>query len=299
MEVHWGVDGAGKLSTHTLAQQVLKRFSSSKANRNNMLSQMATQLERYRNLQMAWGEQNMAAKAVVAKADEELQRRDEEIVQAMAETRRLEAEYRTKMGVMCKSMMKELDDERMVGAKDENIHAESRQRAAEQKSMIQKLEERNEAMHITLEKTMKKLNDVQSAYRAAQVEQSRWDATTSRYSEQAPELTRALNRVQTLTAQREQSEAELGGLRGQLNRYSEDLKKERNHARKLEDFIRRIAMGPSASVRTGGGYSLDARAKREAASLIREAARLGVNEEEGYGGDVGEPGSNAMRPPPY
>jgi hypothetical protein len=275
LKEHWGVDESGTLSTHMLAHQVLKRFSSQKSSRSNMLAQMSAQLERYRNLQLAWGEQCDAAKAVVAKADEELQRKEEEVIKISGETRRLEDEYRTKMAQMCQSMMQQLDMDRIQGVKDTNVHAESKQRIQEQRRMTEKLEERNEAMRITLEKTMKKLNEVQSCYTTAKAEHSQFEATHNRYSEQAPELTRALNRVQTLAAQREQAEAELGGFRGQLRKHQDDLAKERSHSRKLEDFIRRIAMGPSASIRTGGGYCLDARAKQEAAALIREAARIG------------------------
>merc|ERR1719324_1150599 len=275
LKSQWGVDESGWLSTHMLAQQVLKRFSCQKSSRSGMLAQMSAQLERYRNLQLAWGEQSDAAKAVVAKADEELQRREEEIVKSAAETRRLEDEYKEKMAQMCQSMMQQLDLDRIQGAKDENVLAESKQRGQEQRKMIEKLEERNEAMHTTLEKTMKKLNEVQSLYTTAKAEHSQFEATHNRYSENAPELTRALNRVQTLAAQREQAEAELGNYRTNLRNHQEDLAKERAHSRKLEDYIRRIAMGPSASIRTGGGYCLDARAKQEAAALIREAARIG------------------------
>merc|ERR1719335_1178749 len=118
-----------------------------------MMAQMSAQLEQYRKFQLAWGEQCDAGKAVVAKADEELQRREEEIVKSAAETRRLEEEYRAKMAQMCQSMMQQLDMDRIQGAKDDNVHSQSKQRIQEQRQMIEKLEERNEAMRIPLEKT--------------------------------------------------------------------------------------------------------------------------------------------------
>merc|ERR1719335_1343498 len=138
-------------------------------------------------------------------------------------------------------MMHDLDMDKIQCCKDDNVHSESEQRKQEQRQMIEKLEERNEAMRVTLDKTMKKLNEVQSCYTTAKAEHTQFEATHNRYSEQAPELTRALNRVQTLAAQREQAEAELCGYRSQLRKHDEDLARERAHSRKLEDFIRRIA----------------------------------------------------------
>merc|ERR1719161_2156662 len=126
--------------------------------------------------------------------------------------------------------MGELDDERVLSGEQQNTLAQSQKRCSEQDQMIRKLEERNEAMRLTLEKTMRKLNEVQNSYTAAKAEHDRSSATSiGRYSEQAPELTRALNRVQTLAAQREQSEAELVGVQSQLDKFLEDLGKERSH----------------------------------------------------------------------
>mmetsp|Transcript_26506 Transcript_26506/g.49966 ORF Transcript_26506/g.49966 Transcript_26506/m.49966 type:complete len:768 (+) Transcript_26506:67-2370(+) len=78
--------------------------------------------------------------------------------------------------------------------------------------------------------------------------------------------------AQTLNANLRQEEGELTGLKTHLRKLQDDLVAERGHASRLEDFVRRIAKGPSASVRTGGGFVLDSSAKREAVAILQEVS---------------------------
>lgn len=54
-------------------------------------------------------------------------------------------------------------------------------------------------------------------------------------------------------------------------RYLEDhLSDEKNHSSRLEEFVTRLARGPSTRIRTGGGWELDSFVKREAMALLDE-----------------------------
>lgn len=274
---HWGVDSdRGCLSTHLLAAQVLSRYKTERLGRSSTLGVLARHLEKYRTLQLAWSEQRQAARLAVDEAEKEIALKRERIQQTIKETEEAVESYQQKLGAMYKGMSKELDDLTRAKVDKTNLLAESRQRLTEQREMVQKLEARNAALRSTLDKTMKRLNEVQTSCSLRSQENLGHEAMSDRRSEQAPEILRALSRVQNLKAANEGVVRDLEIREKEVLETRGDLERERAHCLRLEAFIRKIALGPAGSVRTGGGYILDAKAKREAAALIREASKLGA-----------------------
>jgi len=84
----------------------------------------------------------------------------------------------------------------------------------------------------------------------------------------ATELRGATARAESLAMETDDDRFELLDLKTHLSRLKADLANESTHGARLEDFVRRIAEGPSASVRCGGGFALDSTAKREAKGLL-------------------------------
>merc|ERR1719197_1054298 len=126
-----------------------------------MLAALARQVERYRDLHLAWQEQRSAARDVVPQAVPGAVARDTELV---AEKKRSEHEiekYRARLGAVYRGLQKELDELREQKQGLENRLQESLQREREQTAMIESLESRNKALRLTLDKTVQKLNDVQ------------------------------------------------------------------------------------------------------------------------------------------
>jgi len=77
---HWGVDGgAGTMSTHVLCNQILSRYQTERSNRCQMISVLARQLERFRDIQLSWQEQRMSARAAVSKAQQDVVEKEEEV----------------------------------------------------------------------------------------------------------------------------------------------------------------------------------------------------------------------------
>merc|ERR1719420_69682 len=105
--------------------------------RSTMLAALARQVERYRDLHLAWQEQRSAARDVVAKAEKEVLARDRELV---AEKKRSEQEiekYRARLGAVYRGLQKELDEIREQKHWLENQLQESLQREREQTAMIE------------------------------------------------------------------------------------------------------------------------------------------------------------------
>lgn len=289
---HWGVDGErGCLSTHKLASQVLSRYKTDRLGRSSVLGLLAKQLEKYQGLQVAWAEQREAARLAVEEAQREIELKESRISQVERETREAVESYQQKLGMMYKSMAKEVDAMTAAKVDKENLLAESQQRVSEQTQMVEQMNQRNEALRTTLDKTMNKLNDVQTAFAQRSQEHFEHSSLADRRSEQTPEMLRALSRVTNLSAAKTAVERDLGLIQTEAENTKNDLERERAHSLRLEAFIRKIAISPASSVRTGGGYILDSKAKKEAAMLIREASKLGAPEM--MGGEKPAPGVNS------
>ncbi|CAD7969304.1 unnamed protein product [Amoebophrya sp. A120] len=161
LKEHWGVDGLeGIMSTHVLASQVLSRYQTERTNRCQMLSVLARQLERFRDVQLSWQEQRMAARAAVSKAQQDVVEKEEEVKMLIKEKEDLVRDYKKRLEAMFRGVTKDLDDMKAQKIISENKLAESVQREAEQTRMIEKLEQRNSALRATVDKTMTKMNQL-------------------------------------------------------------------------------------------------------------------------------------------
>lgn len=266
LSTHWGMNDAdGSMSTFVLASQVSQRLSSKGVNglnRSALLTQLSGQLEQFHQIQLSWDEQWHAARDAVAKAHEELQHRDAEIDQIRSDTKDMVAVHQTRLADICREMCSGVDEHRHREHEDDCTLSRSQQRLSEQRGMRRTLEEEQSGFRSSLEKTHQKLNEVSHCFHEARelIEKSgtKVRTTQGRADDLADELVR--------------DKSEMLDLRSHLSRLKADLAGERCHASRLEDFVRQIAEGPSASVRCGGGFVLDSTYKREAISLLRDAA---------------------------
>lgn len=291
------------MSTHVLAQQVLERLSTTRLNRPQMLPQLAKQVEQFYNLEQAWQQQLASAKLAVARADEEIASRGEEMQVLQDSTREVEQEHKKKLATVCKEMFAEIDAHTRQQNQLGNELAQSQKRLVEQKAMVVQLEGHNKCLQSSLEKTIRKFDEVAASYVSEDSKSkvssgagsvgggrgttgsrswtlggagggARGSDDASAKAGPGAELGCALTRMQNLATECDRGQRDLTGLKSKLGQLQDDLAAERTHALRLEEFVRRVALGPSASVRTGGGYVLDDTAKREAHALMHEMASL-------------------------
>jgi chromosome segregation ATPase len=241
-----------------------------------MISVLARQLERYRDQIQVWMEQRLAAKAVVARSEKELQKKQQKLQQLAEEREKMVEMYKQKLSGLYRGMSREHTKQQEANAKLKQEVAAAHNAEQDNGSYIEQLETRYAALRQTLEKTLTKLDEVKTSYNELQVESADYTAIHARYVEQAPELTRALNRIQTLAGEKEAIQQQTQETRGDLLRAQDELNRERAHALRLEHFIRKIAVGAPGARNHGGspGYILDTKSKKEATGLLKEASKL-------------------------
>eukprot|EP00746_Dinoflagellata_sp_MGD_P166208 gnl/MRDRNA2_/MRDRNA2_95944_c0_seq1.p1 gnl/MRDRNA2_/MRDRNA2_95944_c0~~gnl/MRDRNA2_/MRDRNA2_95944_c0_seq1.p1 ORF type:complete len:925 (+),score=204.66 gnl/MRDRNA2_/MRDRNA2_95944_c0_seq1:108-2882(+) len=283
-----GEESVGCERTPLLYQkQVMSRFSMESTSQSTMISVLARQLERYRDQIQVWMEQRLAAKAVVARSERELAKKQQKLAQLAEERDRMVEMYKQKLSGLYRGMSREQTKQQEANAKIQQEVAAANNTENDNRDYIEQLETRYAALRQTLDKTMTKLNEVQTSYTELQVESADYTAIHARYVEQAPELTRALNRIQTLAGEKEAIQQQTQETRGDLLRVQDELNRERSHALRLEHFIRKIAVGPPGARNHGGsaGYILDTKSKKEATALLKEASKLrSAAEASGYAG---------------
>lgn len=265
----------------------MSRFSMERTSQCQMISILSRQLERYRDQIQIWMEQRLAAKAVVARSERELKKKQEKLEQLARERERMVETYKHKLSGLYRGMSREQTKQRDVNAKIQQEVAIAQNTEKDNSAYIEQLETRYVALRQSLDKTMTKLNEVQTCYTELQVESADYTAIHARYVEQAPELTRALNRIQTLAGEKESIQQQTQESRADLLRVQDELNRERAHALRLEHFVRKIAVGPPNSRQQNGstGYILDGKSKKEATALLKEASNLRkVAEASGYAG---------------
>merc|ERR1719265_3001831 len=242
----------------------MSRFSAESTSQCQMISVLARQLERYRDQIQVWMEQRLAAKAVVARSQRELNKKQEKLAQLAEERERMVEMYKHKLSGLYRGMSREQTKQQEANAALHQEIATAHNTEKDNGQYIEQLETRYAALRQTLDKTMTKLNEVQTSYTELQVESADYTAIHARYVEQAPELTRALNRIQTLAGEKESIQQQTQETRAELLRAQDELNRERSHALRLEHFVRKIAMGaPGARAQHAGaaGYILDNKSK--------------------------------------
>jgi len=272
MSQHYGMSDDGTMSTFVLASQVSQRLTSGKVNgvnRSALLKQLAGQLQHFHHIQLSWDEQWHTAKDAVTKAEEEIRRQDDEMEQIKAQTKDLAKAHEQRLAQACRELCGHIDAHKMEEHEHSNKLAKSQHRLSEQRALARHLEEQRNGLKSSLEKTHQKFDEVSTQFHKVRDDVGLGPPGSVQNANM--ELIGAQSRAESLATELEQDRSGLLDMKNHLGQLKADLASEASHAARLEDFVRRIAEGPSAAVRKGGGFVLDSAAKREAAGLLHEA----------------------------
>jgi len=300
MSAHWGMsDVDGSMSTFVLSSQVSQRLKSSGVNgltRSALLTQLAGQLKQFHNIQLSWDEQWHASRDAVAKSFGEIHLRDVDMEKMKAETKAIERAHQDRLADICREMCGGIDEHKLQEHEWDNDLGRSQHRLGEQRALMHQLEDQCLGLKRSLEMTHQKFNEVNQKYERTRGVFNRdrdvvatIDPITGRrlaptagwgpsaMPNSSMELVGAQTRADSLASELAEDRADLADLKTHLSRLKAELSNESSHTSHLEDFVRGIAEGPSASVRRGGGFALDSTAKREAIGLLKEADELGAD----------------------
>lgn len=270
MVAHWGMlEADGTMRTHLLAGQVLQRLSGGRANRSSMLSQLAGQLEQFHDLQLAREDEVEAARARVASLDVDVRVQQSNAARLRQETRALVEEGEVRLAASCCEFSGRQEVLHAQGSCTGSDLEQSRARLVELRAMVHRMAEKNGSLQDSIDKTAQKFEEFKCTYATLQAEMARARVLRPRPE---PELEETRRLADHLGLEVDRSEGEVSGLRAHLADVREAIAQERTQTLRLEDFVRRLAVAPSARMRTGGGYAVDNTAKHEAAELIQEIA---------------------------
>ncbi|CAD7933946.1 unnamed protein product [Amoebophrya sp. A25] len=245
---HWGVDSTDAvMSTHVLAAQVLSRYQTERTNRCTMLSVLARQLERFRDVQLSWQEQRMAARAAVSKAQQDIVEKEEQCKLLIKEKEELVRDYKKRLEAMFRGVTRDMDDMKQQKVIAENKLAESLQREAEQTRMIEKLELRNSALRVTIDKTMHKMNQLSDGAGGGGdgAAASRSDGPRMAMdSEDGEKLLAAQEKIKILEHEKKALSIDADSARVELRKMYQEKTQLEEKSQKLEQFIRNVALKP-------------------------------------------------------
>lgn len=233
-----------------------------------MLSVLARQLERYRDLTCVWREQRDALRLAVARREQVLHQGNVEVDFLRQKQEEMEQAYagrlkslREGLGVEKAQLEQEAADTKSM--LDTSLEEEE---ALEQK--MKDLHKRNGCLRETLGRAMSKLNTVKTAMSQYQAEMAAVDRDTmNAYFQKSPQLAQALLRVDGLVGEKEKVHNDTLTVRAQILQVQDELNKQRSQTLTMENFIRKIA-NPS------NGYILEPGAKREASALLHKASKM-------------------------
>eukprot|EP00397_Hematodinium_sp_SG-2012_P016484 GEMP01016821.1.p1 GENE.GEMP01016821.1~~GEMP01016821.1.p1 ORF type:complete len:779 (+),score=168.52 GEMP01016821.1:153-2489(+) len=272
---HWGANqNAEAVSTHVFCSQIISRFNTERQNRSQMLSVMARQLERYRDVQCAWEEQRKGVLAFSQQLEQRMAKSQLEQENVLAEKNQENSALKHRLGAMYQGMTRELEKSETAHQQVECHLRECEQREREQISMIHHLETRNASLRDALDKTLEQLNEsrgLESSQAVSRLPASTAPDERSGASPRVPSNSKDMDSKQDLLQKLCEARAEIAYL-------EEALSKERVHSSKLEEFVHGVAFtSPTSRDRTGGGFALDDASREQARSLLREKTFLKQN----------------------
>jgi len=249
------------------SQQLISRYCAESEVRPRLVSTLARQLERYRDMLPAYAEQQRVVQTLRLRSERERQSLAGELGRLMAEREVMVKDCERKADCLAQGLAHEKEKASQSADKVKLELAKSIALEQETTSVLTDEEVKNKALRATLDQTMEQLNTLRTEVlqyqaEAEEVKQGR----TMNCGEQAPELMQALRRMDGIQSERQQVSNEMTVARAELLRIQDELNDQRGHSQRLEDFVRRIS--------TGGRYVLDPMRKKEAASILHAAAQL-------------------------
>mmetsp|Transcript_52068 Transcript_52068/g.123972 ORF Transcript_52068/g.123972 Transcript_52068/m.123972 type:complete len:332 (+) Transcript_52068:82-1077(+) len=269
---------AKKTLLHT--RQLLSRHEAHLGMQSRLISVLARQLERHRDLLPCWVEQHKAVGMVAWRKEQELAHAGKEVKDLSEQMQRQQAEAKRKHEWLVAGLQQELARaDADVQAKQDALKA-SLEREQQAKLVLNAEEKKNTALKSSLDRTLAQLNAVRSemlAFKAAQAEKQPGHKEEQQLQalpvEQREELSKE---VQEVSKQREVLTKERAQVRLQIEQVQQEIEEHRRRALRLEEFVEKIAGASSTSPSPGGGgaapYFLERSARKEAFALLTAAA---------------------------
>jgi|OM-RGC.v1.025048019 hypothetical protein len=145
---------------------------------------------------------------------------------------------------MYRGVVKDLDEMKKQKIIAENKLAESLKREEEQTNMIEKLEQRNQALRGTLDKTMNKMNQLTDGTPNRTADSAGHKGRGASSADDAAEMDRMTLEIKQMKVDKQKDARTLEEVKNKLFKITKDLEAEKERSTKLETFIRTVALKP-------------------------------------------------------
>jgi len=215
-----------------------------------------------------WTEQERVLEVVAARAEKQLQKQSADIELLLMERAQIEKLYDEKYDALVRCLSQEQENAvaRVLDKKREL--ARSFKLEDETAKALVAEEQRITELQFTFNQTKRQLDSVVQDLQDIQAESVQQTEDTPSSPLQVPsEVDVSRGKVETLLKEKDFSFSERQATEADIKKAACELEQQRDHAAKLEDFIRRLLQGDS-------GHLLDASMKKDASSLLSTAAKL-------------------------
>jgi len=269
------------------SKQILSRFEMERDARTRLISVLARQLERHRDLLPIWHEQREIARSVVGRVESQVQKRTADVDRLLLERGNIEKFYHQKHEEMSRCLQEEQRKAKeSMTTKRLELEGVLEQERQTTESLLSR-ERRNEELRRTLDVTVEKLESVQSEISDLQAQQGSrpshevsqagpgalapplGQAGTGHLRKASPELLHVQGVLESQLSQKEQIVREKNVIVAEIRKVEDELEWQHAHACKLELFVRELMSENSAI-----GCQVDPALKREAANILASRAKL-------------------------
>lgn len=237
---------------------MISRFDTGKDFRPRLLSTLARQLERYRELLPLWAEQRKAISCIMEQTERTLDDHKRKAAFLLEERERLDRVYNQKYEALVAHLSKAQGE---VATATQNKKNELKKELEDEHEITERLrceEAKNKALQNTLDQTVSRLSSVRDELQQCQAAVA--SLTGPQKSSMRPELALAAQRAEATRQEREEVRSQTLAARQESERYQDESKCLKQNIEKMEAFLRRLA--------TSAQYNIDKKTKRDAQKLL-------------------------------
>jgi len=242
------------------SKQLISRFDAGKDFKPRLLSTLARQLERYRELLPVWVEQRKAIDCIMTQTDQTLQEHRRKATFLLEERERLDRAYNKKHDDLVAHLTQETAK---ATADAESRRSELRELDGEELEVTARLraeQAKNHALQTTLDQTLARLSTVRVELQQCQATMAELIGVPAG-SITGQQAGPGGLRLEALRLERDQVRAQVEAARRDKELHEEEAANLKQRIEKAEAFVLRLATNPQ--------YAVDRKTKKEGLRLLR------------------------------
>lgn len=246
-------------------RQLFSRYEKESDTKPRLLCALARQLERYREHLQAWALQQKALMEVMANKEMQVVEVSGEVEKLLLEREQLDKAYSQKYDALVRGLHREQERATDAAQAKKRELDKSLELERETTQILGEEEGKNRALRCTLDRTVDQLNAVRTEMLQCQAAAEARGLQFTEGSKPRLRLTQA--KIEASIQEKEKLRQETKATAEELAPLHSQLQQQRAYTMRLEEFLRKIALGPQSR------HLLDPAMRKEAMKLLAFADR--------------------------